>query len=126
MLHPGTRFRQLSRTLLGASVGALAALGLALTPAARAYRLVLPLVFIVVLLLIAARFGTAAGALAAIAAALIFAHVLYDPQGSFAVSNDAARANLGWMVLGAIVPAYLLRGSGDRDHGSGNPGPQRR
>lgn len=114
-LHP--HLRALYRTVAGTLLGAAMALASALYFVGRPHRLIVPVLFIAVLILIAARFGTAAAILASVASALIFARVLYDPQGSFAVSNEGARSSLGWMLLGGIVPAYLL-GTKARDGGS--------
>jgi K+-sensing histidine kinase KdpD len=41
-------------------------------------------------------------------AALIFAYFLFPPLNSFHVANEAARVNLGWMVLAGIVISYLV------------------
>lgn len=119
MRHRHSHLRAIYRTVAGALLGAAMALASALYFAGRPHRLLVPVLFIAVLVLIAVRFGTAAAILASVASALIFAHVLYDPQGSFTVSNEAARSSLGWMLLGGIVPAYLL-GTKARDGGSAN------
>lgn len=124
MRHRHPYLRAFYRTTAGTLLGAAMALASALYFIGRPHRLMVPVLFIAVLILIAVRFGTAAAILASVASALIFAHVLYDPQGSFAVSNEAARSSLGWMLLGAIIPAYLL-GAKARDEGPAN-GRQRR
>lgn len=67
-----------------------------------------PLGFIVVLLLIGARFGALVSILGAIVAALIFAYSLYPPLGSFHVADDSARESLLWMLLCALVVPSLL------------------
>ena len=68
----------------------------------------LPIFFVLVILLIAARFGTAAGVLGCLLSGGIFAIVIFDPRGSLAVTDAGARANLGWMVLGGVSLSFLL------------------
>jgi K+-sensing histidine kinase KdpD len=67
-----------------------------------------PLLFIVVLLLVAGLFGARAGILGTVLAALVFAAFLFGPIGSVNVSSDSARANLGWMLLSGIVFSFLF------------------
>ncbi len=67
----------------------------------------LPLVFVVVIVAIAARYGVAVGILGSIVSALIFAHELFPPAG-LEVSDPRARAALAWMVLGGIAIPYLV------------------
>lgn len=116
MRHRHSHLRAIYRAVAGTLLGAAMALASARYFVGRPHRLIVPVLFIAVLILIGARFGTAAAILASVASALIFARVLYDPPGSFAVSNEGARASLGWMLLGGIVPAYLL-GTKARDDG---------
>jgi K+-sensing histidine kinase KdpD len=68
----------------------------------------LPLWFILVLFFLAWRYGFAAGVIGSVVCAFVFAHYLFDPTGSWHVQDAAARRNLFWMVLGAIVMSYLL------------------
>lgn len=72
------------------------------------WRVFIPLVFISVVVLVALRFGMAAGALGGIVAALIFAYALFPPLDSFRVSDASARANLAWMLLGGVALSFLL------------------
>jgi K+-sensing histidine kinase KdpD len=67
-----------------------------------------PLGFVVVLLLIGARFGTIVSVLGAVMAALVFAYSLYPPLGSFHVTDGSARESLLWMLLCAFVIPTLL------------------
>ena len=67
-----------------------------------------PLGFVVVLLLIGARFGTVVSVLGAVVAALVFAYSLYPPLGSFHVTDGSARESLLWMLLCAFVIPSLL------------------
>ncbi|HZR32146.1 MAG TPA: DUF4118 domain-containing protein [Terriglobales bacterium] len=68
----------------------------------------LPLVFLIVVLCVSLRFGVSAGIVGCIVSALIFAVFTYRPIGSLAVSDEGARANLGWMVLAGVALSYLL------------------
>jgi K+-sensing histidine kinase KdpD len=63
------------------------------------WRVMVPLLFTAVLLLIATIFGLRAGVFGTILAALVFAAVLFTPMGSVHVASASARANLGWMLL---------------------------
>ena len=74
----------------------------------------LPLVFLIVVLCVSLRFGMTAGLLGCVTSALIFAVFTYRPIGSIAVSDEAARANLGWMVLAGVALSYLLSPPGGR------------
>ena len=67
-----------------------------------------PLLFLSVLLVIAARFGAAAGSIGTAMAALIFAEFLFEPIHKLAVNNLEARSDLGWMILGGLAVSALL------------------
>jgi K+-sensing histidine kinase KdpD len=67
-----------------------------------------PLVFTVVLLVVAAIFGFRAGVLGTVLAALVFAGFLFSPNGSLGVVSDSARSNLGWMLLIGLVFSFLF------------------
>lgn len=69
---------------------------------------VVPLIFTAVLLLIAALFGARAGILGTIMAAMVFAAVLFGPTDSLRVADEAARSNLGWMLLIGIGFSLLF------------------
>jgi len=68
---------------------------------------VIPLAFLVIVILVALRFGALAGMLGSATAAVIFAFFLYRPIG-FGVDDPAARMNLAWLVLGGLACSYLL------------------
>ncbi len=68
----------------------------------------LPIVFLAVVFLVALRFGTMVGILGSLAAAVVFAYMLFPPLRSVAVSDQAARSNLAWMLLGGTVISFLL------------------
>jgi hypothetical protein len=67
----------------------------------------LPIPFLLIIVLVAFRFGRAAGVLGTIAAALLFALFLYEPPG-LGVSDPAARSHLMWMLIIGIVISDLL------------------
>ncbi len=119
MVLPQAPLANFVRALVGTAAGGLLAAVAAGLCQERPLKLVLPLLFIVVLIAIAVRFGTAACIGGAVVATLVFAHMLYQPLGSFSVANEVARANLAWMLLGGIVPAYLLVPPRQPGHGKG-------
>jgi K+-sensing histidine kinase KdpD len=86
-------------TLIGSLLCGSAAAVVSVVAAGHGWRVVVPLVFTVVLLLIAAIFGLRAGVWGTLIATLVFASLLFTPLGSMRVSSEAARANLGWMML---------------------------
>jgi len=103
---------------IGAAVCALAAVGTSMVAAGHPWKNLVPLVFTVILLVIAGIFGARAGICGSVAAALIFATFLFAPSGSFIVASDSARSNLGWMLLIGIAFSFLLAppSSGYRRH----------
>jgi Domain of unknown function (DUF4118) len=69
----------------------------------------LPLAFLVIVVLVALRFGRAAGVLGTLAAAFLFADFLFEPPG-LGVSDPGARNHLLWMlILGVVVSDLLAR-----------------
>ncbi len=101
-----------SAPLIDAAVGAivcgLAAVGTSAVAAGRSWQNLVPLVFIVVLLVIAGTFGSRAGILGTVLAALIFASFLFAPTRSMSIANESARSNLGWMLLIGIAFSFLF------------------
>lgn len=67
----------------------------------------LPLLFIVVLVAAALRYGVLSAVLGAVLATAIFAYFLFVPVGSFAVKKGEARNNLAWMLMVGIPAAYF-------------------
>ena len=96
------------RVLAGLSLCVASALAISASNVLHPWRLALPLAFVVVLVLLALRYGLLVGVLGAPLTALIFAYFLFPPLHSFDVENEVAKSNLGWMVLGAVVISYLL------------------
>jgi K+-sensing histidine kinase KdpD len=94
--------------VIGALVCALAALALSTAASGHSWRNIAPLIFTGVLLIIAGFFGSRAGVIGTIAAALIFASFLFSPVGNIHITDDAARGNLGWMMLIGIGFSFLF------------------
>ena len=82
------------------------------------YRSWLPLLFIVVIMFTAARFGPLAGLLGATLAAVVFAYLLFTPVGSLRIDMSAARENVGWMLLIGIPAGWFLAASQSSDAAS--------
>jgi len=93
---------------IGGLVCALAALALSAAANGQSWRNLAPLIFTVVLLIIAGLFGSRAGVLGTVAAALIFASFLFSPIGNILVTDESARGNLGWMMLIGIGFSFLF------------------
>jgi K+-sensing histidine kinase KdpD len=93
---------------IGVLLSASAALVSSLIFATRSWRVFVPLCFVVVLVVLAARYGVAVSVIGSALTAMIFAHFLFSPVGSFQVESDSAKMNLAWMVLASIAVSYLL------------------
>lgn len=94
--------------LIGGGVCVIAALAASALAAGHPWQVWVPLVFSALLLLIALFFGGRAGILGTLLAALVFATFLFSPVGRVHVAGDAARANLGWMLLIGIAFSFLF------------------
>jgi K+-sensing histidine kinase KdpD len=77
--------------------------------AARSSRNIIPLTFIAVIVLLAARYGAAVGIFGSLVAALIFSIFLFAPLHNVSVQNDTG-SNIDWMLLAGIALPYLLAG----------------
>ena len=109
------RFAHPIATLIATMLLAVFALLAALTFAGRPLRTVVPLVFVLLVVAGAARYGVMVGIFGSLLGAAIFARYLFPPIGSMQVEAGVARANLGWMLLGGISLSYLFAGSGISD-----------
>jgi K+-sensing histidine kinase KdpD len=88
-------------------VAAVASVIAAVATSGRPQRALLPLVFLAVVGLIAARGGALAGVLAALISAAVFAW--FDaPAGSLRVTDPEIRGNLAWLLLGGIVISHFV------------------
>lgn len=103
---------------IGGLVCALAALALSAAANGHTWKNMAPLIFTVVLLVIAGLFGSRAGIIGTVVAAMIFASFLFSPLGNMQVADQSARSNLGWMMLIGIGFSFLFAppSSGIRRH----------
>lgn len=102
------RNARLINAAIGAAISGVAAVIISTIAQGHSWKNLVPLVFLVVLLLIAGLFGARAGIIGTVLAALIFASFLFAPGGSLSVASDSARANLGWMLLIGIAFSFLF------------------
>lgn len=72
------------------------------------HRSAIPLLFTAVVVFAAARWGLSGAVIGLLISATLFAVFLFPPIGSINVHAEAARANLGWMVLMGITLAFLF------------------
>lgn len=93
---------------LGSLICALAALGASVISAGHSWKNLVPLLFALVLLVIAEIFGARAGILGTVLAALVFASFLFAPIWSVSIASDSARSNLGWMLVIGIAFSFLF------------------
>lgn len=92
---------------LGSLICGLAALGASVMAAGHSWKNLVPLVFALVLLVIAEIFGSHAGILGTVLAALIFAAFLFG-SGNMSAASDSTRSNLGWMLVIGIAFSFLF------------------
>jgi hypothetical protein len=76
--------------------------------ASNAYRAIVPLFFLLVILYVALRFGHVAGIIGTVCAALVFEIFLFEPTLSLAIDNPAARNHLISMVILGICASEIL------------------
>lgn len=99
---------------LGSLVCALAAMALSAAANGHTWKNIAPLIFTAVLLIIAGLFGSRAGIIGTVVAAIIFASFLFSPVGNIQVADESARGNLGWMMLIGIGFSFLFAPPGSR------------
>lgn len=95
-----------SRWLIGLAI--IASTAALLSFAARGSRssLLIPIVFIVVIISCVRRFGFVAGISGSVVATALFALFLFEPYGSFRVSDTHALSNLGVLLFTGIALSY--------------------
>ncbi|MGZ4789858.1 MAG: DUF4118 domain-containing protein [Terriglobales bacterium] len=98
--------------LIGVALTAWCAALLCIIFEGRGHGAAVPVAFIVVVTVVAIRFGALAGMVGALISAVIFAYFLYQPLGTVSVDDPTARMNLAWLVLGGLAFSYLLAPSG--------------
>lgn len=67
-----------------------------------------PILFLIVILAVAGRFGTSADILGTLFAAVVFAEFLFDPLHSLAIGNPVEKSNTSWMILGGLALSCLF------------------
>jgi K+-sensing histidine kinase KdpD len=97
-----------SGTLAGGAVCIVAAILAVFFANGHAWQVDVPLLFTVVLLVVALLFGTRAGVIGTLLAALVFATHLFIPLGSIRIDSNVARSNLGWMLMIGIAFSFLF------------------
>ncbi|HMC31043.1 MAG TPA: DUF4118 domain-containing protein [Candidatus Angelobacter sp.] len=102
------RTAKLLDAAIGAAICGLAAIIATAVAEGHPWKVMVPLVFTVVLLVIAGIFGARAGVLGTVLAALVFAAFLFGPTGNLSMASDSARSNLGWMLLIGLVFSFLF------------------
>jgi K+-sensing histidine kinase KdpD len=102
------RYRRPLNVIFGTALSALVAVAASLFFARSSWRGFLPLAFVVVLVLLAGRFGVAVSLTGSMIAALIFSLMLFSPIGSMKIESDSARMSLGWMIIGSVALSYLF------------------
>lgn len=106
------------QSTLGIAISAICAIAVALVFSRTQWKLEVPLLFSVVLILLAGRFGAMVSVVGSLLASGIFAFLLFSPSHSLHVQSDTERATLAWMILLSVAASYLLfpsRGGG-HDH----------
>ena len=103
-----SRALQVIDAAIGAALCVISAVVVCIVASGHTWKTLVPLMFTVVLLLNARLFGTRAGLLGTVLAALVFAGWLFSPAGSLQVASEPARANLSWMLLIGIGFSFLF------------------
>ena len=99
---------RLQSASLGAGCCAIAAAGLTPVISQTPFTSFAPLVFLLVIFFVAARFGNFAGMLGTVTAALVFEFFLFEPRFSLMIDDAASRNHLIWMIVIGIVISDLL------------------
>ncbi len=109
---------RLQSVSVGAGCCAVAAAGLSPVISQTPFANFAPLIFLLVIFLIAARFGNYAGMIGTIVGALIFELFLFEPRFSLMIEDTAARNHLIWMVIIGVIISDLLGAYavGGKDH----------
>jgi K+-sensing histidine kinase KdpD len=102
------RTARLMDAAMGAAVSGIAAVAATMVAENHPWKDLVPLVFTVILLVVAVIFGFRAGVLGTVLAALVFAAFLFGPTGNLGVASDSARSNLGWMLLIGLAFSFLF------------------
>jgi K+-sensing histidine kinase KdpD len=101
-------WRRILGPVLGMAISAVLSVLATVVFRERPSRVLVPAGFLIAIILVARLWGRVAGVLGTATAALVFAFLLFNPVGSWIVNDDAARTNLGWMLLGGMALSYFL------------------
>ncbi|MCU1297936.1 MAG: hypothetical protein JWO91_2214 [Acidobacteriaceae bacterium] len=74
----------------------------------RSVKAFVPLIFLLLIFLVARKFGSLAAALGTLVSAGTFALYLFAPFHSLLVDDPIARRNLMWMVLFGLIVAHFI------------------
>jgi hypothetical protein len=96
------------RSSFGAASCTAAAGCLVLLFSGSAHRAAVPFLFLLVILCVALRFGTIAGVIGTICAALVFEIFLFEPKISLAINSSVARNHLISMVILGVCASEVL------------------
>jgi K+-sensing histidine kinase KdpD len=88
------------------------------------YQTSVPLLFIILAALVAFFIGRRAAYFGLVAAAVVFAVMLFKPLGSWHVDEQGARVSLAWMLMGGLAAAWIFarqeNAGSQENQGSGN------
>ena len=98
----------LLESILGLTLFTLLSVTAAVATRQTPYQTSVPLLFIVLAALVAFFIGKRAAYLGLIAAAVVFAVVLFKPLGSWHVDEQRARVSLAWMLMGGLAAAWIF------------------
>ncbi len=99
---------RLGRPVIGVLLCAVSAVLAAALAAHHPWRVFVPLAFVIVIVLLAVRYGMAVSILGSAIAALIFAYWMFPPVGSVQIADKLGRTNIAWMLLASIVIPFLV------------------
>ena len=103
-----TNYRRPLNVALGTVLSAVLAVVASFLFSRASWRGLLPLAFVAVLLLLARWFGVTVSLTGSLAAAVVFALMLFTPIRNVRVEDDTARMSLGWMIVSSVALSYLL------------------
>ena len=99
---------RLQSASIGAGCCAVAAAGLTPIISQTPFTSFAPLVFLLVIFFVAARFGNFAGMFGTFTGALVFAIFLFQPRFSLMINDPSSRNHLIWMIVIGVVVSDLL------------------
>ncbi len=99
---------RLQSASVGAGCCAIAAAGFTPVISQTPFTSFAPLVFLLVIFFVAARFGNFAGMIGTLTAALVFEFFLFKPRFSLLIDDAGSRNHLIWMVVIGLVISDLL------------------